>query len=153
MQIKDFINRLDDNRRRQLAEVMRFGMVGVVATVIQVAVYNLLLTLLNELVANLLGYIVSLTFNYFASTYFTFRVKASASRGAGFLLSHAVNLTLQTVSLSTFLHLGAGPRVAQLLMFCVCVPVNFMLVRFFMTRGRGKKPSESTDNSDNSPYQ
>lgn len=142
MQIKDFINRLDDNRRRQLAEVMRFGMVGVVATVIQVVVYNLLLTLLNELVANLLGYIVSLTFNYFASTYFTFRVKASASRGAGFVLSHAINLTLQTVSLAFFIYLGFSKRLAQIPMFCICVPVNFTLVRFFMTRGRKKK----TDN-------
>ena len=139
MQIRDILNRLDDKQRQQLGEIIRFGMVGVMATLIQVGVYNLLVGFLNEYVANTIGYIVSLTFNYFASTYFTFRVKASASRGAGFVLSHAINLTLQTVSLAFFIYLGFSKRLAQIPMFCICVPVNFTLVRFFMTRGRKKK--------------
>ena len=67
-----------------------------------------------------------------ASTRYTFRVKASAKRGAGFAFSHAVNYVLQMLTLNLFLWLGVPKQWAPIPMFCICVPVNFVLVRFFL---------------------
>ncbi len=126
-------------------EVIRFGIVGGTATLIQYGVYGLLLWLggdrLSESLHRLwptmamtVGYVVSFVFNFFASTRFTFRVKANARRGAGFALSHAVNYVLQMLTLNFFLWTGIPRAWAPVPMFCVCVPVNFLLVRFFLKR-------------------
>lgn len=131
MQMKDIIDRFG---RERLGEMIRFGVVGVIATLIQFAVYWLLIHWLNPSVSMTIGYGVSLVFNYLASTYFTFRVKASTRRGAGFLFSHCVNYTLQMISLNFFLWLGISKELAPIPMLCVCVPVNFLLVRFFLKR-------------------
>ena len=76
-----------------------------------------------------------------ASTRYTFRVKANASRGAGFALSHVVNFLLQMTTLNLFIWLGVSRELAPVPMFCVCVPVNFILVRFFLKKEWRKKKS------------
>lgn len=136
--MRAIIDRLDEHRREQLGEVIRFGVVGVLATFIQYAVYWVLIRWLNPSVSMTIGYVVSFAFNFLASTRYTFRVKASARRGAGFALSHGVNYLLQMVTLNLFLWLGFSKQWAPIPMFCVCVPVNFLLVRFFM-KGKGAK--------------
>ena len=45
MPMKDIINHLGDKRRQQLGEVVRFGIVGVTATLLQYFIYWLLLRL------------------------------------------------------------------------------------------------------------
>ena len=127
-------NRLDDHRCEQLGEVFRFGVVGVLATLIQYGVYWVLIHWLNPTLSMTIGYLVSFLFNFLASTHYTFRVKANARRGAGFALSHAVNWFLQMVTLNLFLWLGMSKQWAPIPMFCICVPVNFLLVRFFLKR-------------------
>lgn len=113
---------------------IRFGIVGVIAVVIQYLVYLLMLHFSPPGIANTVAYVVSFIFNFFASTYFTFRVKANARRGAGFAFSHLINYFMQMGSLYLFLWMGIGEKWAPIPMFCVCVPVNYLLVRYFLTR-------------------
>ena len=134
MQMKDITSRLDDSQREKLGEVLRFGVVGVLATRIQYAVYWVLIHWLNPSLSMTIGYIISFAFNFLASTRYTFRVKANARRGAGFALSHGVNWLLQMLTLNLFLWLGVSKQWAPIPMFCICVPVNFLLVRFFLKR-------------------
>lgn len=130
----DILNRLDEQQREKMGEIVRFGIVGIIATLIQAVTYCLLVSLLNYVVANTIAYIVSFLFNYIASTHYTFRVKSTAKRGAGFLLSHVVNYLLQTATLAFFVWLGMEKRLALIPMFCICVPVNFLLVRYFLKK-------------------
>lgn len=121
-------------RRERMGEIVRFGVVGVTATALQYAVYVGLLPWLTPRVANTVGYVMSFVFNYIASTRYTFRVKSSTRRGLGFALSHLVNYLLQTAMLSLFLWLDVPKAVAMLPVFAVCVPVNFLLVRYFLKK-------------------
>lgn len=130
----NIFNRLDDQQREKLGEIIRFGIVGTVSTLIQAGTYCLLVGILNYVVANTIAYIVSFIFNYIASTKYTFRVKSTAKRGAGFLLSHVVNYLLQTATLAFFVWLGMEKRLALIPMFCICVPINFLLVRYFLKK-------------------
>lgn len=129
----------------KVGEVIRFAIVGVTATLLQYAIYYGLIQLIParatqgdahlwSTVAMTVGYVLSFVFNFFASTQFTFRVKANVRRGAGFLFSHVVNYTLQMLTLNLFLWFGLSKQVAPIPMFCICVPVNFLLVRFFLKR-------------------
>ena len=134
MQIKDIINHLQDNKREKLGEVVRFGVVGVAAVLIQYGVYLLLVLFMNHNISMTLGYIISFIFNFIASTHYTFRVKANAKRGAGFALSHVINYFMQIAMLNVFIWLGISKQIAPMPMFGICVPVNFLLVRFFLKR-------------------
>lgn len=113
-------------------EVRRFIVVGVAAVAIQYGAYLLLLQWLQPVVANTLGYIVSFLFNYIASTKYTFRVKSSARHGVGFAFSHLVNYILQSLLLVFFLWTGLQKGWAMLPVFAICVPTNFVLVRYFL---------------------
>jgi len=131
MPMKDIINRLGKER---IGEVIRFGVVGVFATLIQYLVYWLLVHWLNPSLSMTVGYAVSFVFNFLASTHYTFRVKANVRHGAGFALSHGVNYLLQMILLNLFLWVGFSKQLAPIPMFCVCIPVNFLLVRYFLKR-------------------
>ena len=85
-------------------------------------------------IANTTGYVVSFVFNYIASTRFTFRVESTAKRGAGFVFSHIINYLLQTAILSVAIYFGLEKRLALIPMFCICVPINFILVRYFLKK-------------------
>lgn len=119
---------------QKMHEVIRFGIVGLVATAIQYGVYWLLIGNMNPTLANTLAYVVSFIFNFIASTRYTFRVAANVKHGAGFALSHVVNYLLQTLVLNLSLWMGASKQLAPLPMFCVCVPTNFLLVRYFLKK-------------------
>ncbi|MBP3768182.1 MAG: GtrA family protein [Prevotella sp.] len=120
--------------KEKLLELIRFGMVGVTATLIQYAVYYVLLPYMDERVALTIGYVISFCCNYVMTTHFTFRVKASPRNAGGFALSHGINWSLQVSSLTFFIWMGVPKEWAPIPMYMVCVPVNFLMVRFFVKR-------------------
>lgn len=134
MPMKAFTGRLSSAQRQRLGEIVRFGVVGTAATALQYAVYWLLVHWINPTVALTVGYAVSFVFNFIATTKFTFRVAANARHGAGFAFSHVVNYTLQVALLNLFLWFGVSKQIALIPVFCICIPVNFLLVRFFLKK-------------------
>ena len=145
MNIKNKINNMDDSKREKLGEVIRFGIVGGLATVLQYGIYLAIMPVLSHFIpqlgdhtlataANTIAYVVSFIFNFIASTRYTFKVKANAKRGAGFTLSHAVFYSMQTICLNLFVGLGLAKQWAMIPTLCICIPVNFLLVRFFLKK-------------------
>jgi putative flippase GtrA len=134
MLIRPITKPLNNSQRSKLGEVVRFGIVGLLATMLQYGIYWILIHWLSPSLSMTIGYILSFVFNFIASTKFTFRVKANAKHGAGFALSHVVNYLLQMATLNFFLWIGLSKQLAPIPMFCICVPVNFLLVRFFLKR-------------------
>ena len=132
--MKLITNPLEPKRKQQIGEIVRFGIVGGVATLILYGVYLLMLYAVSPTLSNTIGYAVSFLFNFVASTRYTFKVKTNARHGAGFALSHLINYGLQIVMLHLFMALGFSEKLAPVPMFCVCVPINFLLVRFFLKR-------------------
>lgn len=132
--IDALLARLTPQQRQKLGEVVRFGIVGVLATLLQYAIYTVLLLWCSPSLSMTVGYILSFIFNFIASTRFTFKVETNARQGAGFALSHVVNYLLQMATLNFFLWIGVSKTLAPIPMFCICVPVNFVLVRFFLKK-------------------
>ena len=145
MNIQERINQMDEAKREKLGEVVRFGIVGGLATMLQYVIYLAMMPLLAHFLpqlgdhplataANTIAYIVSFIFNFIASTRYTFKVKANAKRGAGFTLSHVVNYSMQTLCLNLFVGMGMMKQWAMIPTLCICIPVNFLLVRFFLKK-------------------
>lgn len=145
MNIKQKINYMDEAKRQKLGEVVRFGIVGGLATVLQYVIYLAMMPVLAHFIpkmgdhtlattSNTIAYVVSFIFNFIASTRYTFKVKANAKRGAGFTLSHVVNYSMQTLCLNLIVGLGMLKQWAMIPTLCICIPINFLLVRFFLKK-------------------
>ena len=121
-------------RNPKIFEFVRFGIVGFVALIILYAVYCMLLLWLEHNIAYTIGYVISFISNYILTVKFTFHTKASKKNGAGFALSHLINYLLQIGCLNFFILLEMDEQVAPIPVFAICVPTNFMLVKFFMKK-------------------
>ena len=128
------INPSEQSKRQGLGEILRFGIVGLSATAIQYTAYWVGLQFTNHNLAMTVAYLLSFAFNLWASLRYTFRVGGTPGRGAGFAMAHVVNYLLQMATLNLFVDLGVSKTLAPLPMFAVCVPINFLLVRFFLKR-------------------
>ena len=104
------------------------------------------------------GYAVSFVANYVVSLRWTFRTRGSVGTGLGFAFSHLVNAGLHLLLLNLFRSLGAGDALSMMLIwlmpwlvdmlpvlarpesllplpvYLIVVPVNFLMVRFFLKR-------------------
>jgi putative flippase GtrA len=121
--------------KRSAAELLRFAVVGGIATVLQVGIYYLLSAHINHNLALPVSYGLALMANFLLTTYFTFRVKPSKKRGVGFLLSHANNFVLQFLLLNFFIEVaGLDKQLAIIPVLAICIPINFLLIRFFMKK-------------------
>jgi putative flippase GtrA len=124
--------------KKTISEILRFGVTGCVATLVHYLVYYVLMTFINTSVAFTIGYIVSFVLNYIMSARFTFRKKTSARNGIGFCGAHLINYFLQIVLLNIFIHLNVPERFAPLPVYCISIPVNFLIVRFVFNRSHEK---------------
>ena len=115
-------------------EIVRFGIVGIVATAIHYGIYLLCRLIMPVNIAYSLGWIISLCCNFYLSSRFTFRKSMSVYRAGGFVTSHVVNYLIHISLFNLFLWLGIGQVYAPLLVFCIAIPINFILVRFVFTK-------------------
>lgn len=116
--------------KKLFGQAIRFCIVGVMAVVIHYAIYLLLKQWMVHVVAFAIGYFISFIANFFMTAKFTFKKDATTKKGVGFLGAHIINFILQTSLLQLFLWLGVNENFAPIPVYCIAVPVNFMLVRF-----------------------
>jgi putative flippase GtrA len=121
---------MDIFNKKLIGQAIRFCIVGVMAVAIHYAIYLLLKQWMIKVVAFAIGYFISFIANFFMTAKFTFKKDATTKKGVGFLGAHIVNFILQTSLLQMFLWLGVNENFAPIPVYCIAVPVNFMLVRF-----------------------
>ena len=119
----------------KFTEFFRFCVVGLIATAIH---YGLYLTLLRIFhigsdvwtnAAYAIGYVVSWFCNLYLTARFTFHEKVTFKRGIGFAVSHGINFLLHMVFLNLFMWIGISSKLAPIPVYCIVVPINFILVR------------------------
>lgn len=114
-----------------LRQIIKFGAVGVIATLISYGIYIFLNKLgLPYNISYTLGYLISFIFNYYASTRFTFNTDSSMKKGVKFGLSHGFNYLLQLFLLNLFISLGISNSLAPFFVYSISIPINFILVKF-----------------------
>lgn len=116
--------------KQDFNEFIRFGVVGVIATIIHYGIYLALNFIMTSWIAYSIGYGISFLGNFYLSNKFTFKTKPTIKKGVGFGLSHFINYLLQVILLSIFIKLGIPDKYAPIPVFCIAVPINFLMVRF-----------------------
>ena len=126
-------------RGGDIAEKIRYLLTGGIAVAVQYLAYRVFLRFFSTSIAYTAAYALSLALNFLLSTLFTFHVRPSTRRAIGFCLSHAVNYTLQIALLHFALHLKIPNTLAPIPVYAVCIPINFLLVRFFLLAKSNEK--------------
>lgn len=124
--------------KKTIYELMRFCITGCLATVVHYLIYYVLMNFINTSVAFTIGYLLSFILNYLMSARFTFRKKTSTRNGLGFCCAHLINYLLQIILLNMFIHYDVPERFAPLPVYCISIPVNFIVVRFVFSKSREK---------------
>lgn len=122
----------------KLGEFIRFAIVGTIATGLHYGIYLLLLWIFRidqeettyTDIAYTIGYLLSFLCNLWLTAHFTFREKLNIKRSGGFALSHIINYLLHIAFLTFFLWIGIPNKWAPIPVFCLVIPINFLLVRF-----------------------
>ena len=122
-------------------EIIRFCLVGGLATVVHYGIYLLLQIWIWTWLAYTMGYALSFLMNYVLTNYFTFKTKPTVQNGVGFVISHAVNYGLHIGLLELFLWIGLSNVWAPIPVYCIVIPVNFLLVRFVFKNLNSKNNS------------
>ena len=128
-------------KKSHVLEIIRFGIVGCIATALHYIIYYILKIWLNLNIAYIIGYVTSFIGNYFLSSYFTFNKKANLKSGIGFSGAHLFNLLFQVLLLNIFTYIGINENIAPIPVYAIAVPVNFLLVRFVFKRFAEDKDS------------
>lgn len=115
---------------RKYQEIIRFCIVGTLATGIHYGIYLLLNQFILVWLAYSIGYAISFVFNFYLTSVFTFKEKATVRKGIGFVFSHLVNYLLHILFLSLFILMGVGENYAPIFVYLIVIPINFLLVRF-----------------------
>lgn len=120
--------------RTRVAEIIRFGLVGGLATVVQYGLYVVFVNAVGTtaVVSTLISYAISFVLNFFLSNYFTFHSSPNALKGLGFTLSHLINMGMQVGLVAIFKGI-VGPTLALLPALGICIPLNYLMVRFALT--------------------
>lgn len=114
-----------------MKQVLRFCLVGVLATGIHYGVYLLLNFWIWTWLAYTIGYAISFVLNYILTNYFTFKTKPTIKNGAGFVVSHLINYGLHIGLLEVFIWIGISATWAPIPIYCIVVPINFLILREF----------------------
>lgn len=126
-----------------LNQILRFGVVGVIATLIDYGLFLLLTEVchLHYLLANPIAFLVSVIFNYILSVKFVFDVDKRHSTGAQFTyftLMSAVGLGINELALwllSDLLHIPY--QLSKLAATAVVMVYNFVTRKLFLERKDG----------------
>ena len=114
---------------KTLREAIRFCIVGVLATIVHYGIYLLLKGVINVSVAYTIGYVISFIGNFVLTNVYTFKTQATAKKGIGFVICHVINYLLHIGLLNVSIWLGVPSSLAPIPVYCIVVPVNFLLVR------------------------
>ena len=134
MEINSLIIRKWANIPSKSQEIIKFGLVGLVATFIHYLIYWILMSSISLNIAYFIGYGISFIANFCLTSYFTFNVKPTIRRGLSFGLSHFINYLLQVVLLNIFFYLGINASIAPCPVFLIVIPLNFILVRYLLKK-------------------
>jgi putative flippase GtrA len=113
-------------------EFLLFVLVGILNTGSSIIFAFLLSSILNDNLAYIIGYIISLMFSYLLNSFITFREKLSLSKLIKFCISYIPNFLIQNLAVIIFLNmLGWYKLIAYMIAAAIGIPVTFILQRFF----------------------
>ncbi|MEU1371599.1 glycosyltransferase [Streptomyces sp. NPDC005803] len=117
-------------------QFLTFAVIGVVNTLVYLAVYAALNPWIAYLTAHVIGYCVSIIGSFLLNSYITCRTSPTWRAFVRFPLSSLVNLALSGALLYVGVsHLAMGKNIAALIAGVLATPFSFLIARWAITSG------------------
>ena len=114
--------------------IWRWALVGSTTTIIDYIIFILLYSVITSvLVANFCAGLVSVSFNYAAHYFWSFKSKSDHTKvGIKYLINLITFWTISTLMLKTLISTGLDPKIAKLIPIPIIAPLSFLSLRFLV---------------------
>jgi putative flippase GtrA len=116
------------------SSIWRWALVGISTAVIDYVIFISMYSVIKSvLTANFCAGIFSITFNYLAHYFWSFKSEANHSKsGIKFLLNLIVFWSISTLILNSLITGGVDPKIAKLIPIPFIAPLSFLSLKFIV---------------------
>ena len=119
---------------KKYGSLWRWALVGVTTTVIDYIIFiSLYSVIASVLVANFFAGLVSISFNYSAHYFWSFKSQTDHTKaGLKYLINLITFWGISTLLLKILITSGLDPKIAKLMPIPIIVPLSFISLKFFV---------------------
>jgi putative flippase GtrA len=119
---------------KKYSSMWRWALVGITTTVIDYLIFISMYSVITSvLVANFCAGLFSITFNYLAHYFWSFKSHADHSRsGIKYLLNLIVFWSAGTLLIKVLITAGIDPKIAKLIPIPFIAPLSFLSLKFIV---------------------
>ena len=116
------------------SSMWRWALVGMSTAVIDYVIFISMYSVIKSvLIANFIAGLISITFNYLAHYFWSFKSEADHSKsGVKFLLNLITFWSISTLILNSLIASGIDPRIAKLIPIPFIAPLSFLSLKFIV---------------------
>jgi putative flippase GtrA len=114
--------------------IWRWALVGTTTTIIDYMIFILLYSVITSvLVANFCAGLASVSFNYTAHYFWSFKSRSDHTMvGIKYLINLIAFWSISTLLLKTLINTGLDPKIAKLIPIPIIAPLSFLSLRFLV---------------------
>ena len=118
----------------KFGSIWRWALVGATTTIIDyitfISLYSVITTVL---VANFYAGLVSVSFNYAAHYFWSFKSRSDHTKaGIKYLINLITFWSISTIMLKTLISVGLDPKIAKLIPIPIIAPLSFLSLKFLV---------------------
>ena len=119
---------------KKYSSMWRWALVGVTTTVLDYLIFISMYSVITSvLIANFCAGLYSITFNYLAHYFWSFKSQADHSKsGLKYLLNLVIFWSVGTLLLKVLITAGIDPKIAKLIPIPFIAPLSFLLLKFYV---------------------
>jgi putative flippase GtrA len=123
---------------KRYGSMWRWAIVGTISAGIDYLVFISMYSMITSvLVANFLAGVFSITFNYLAHYFWSFKSEVDHGKsGSKYLLNLIIFWSLGTLLLKSLITSGIDPKIAKLIPIPFIAPLSFLSLKFFVFKKR-----------------
>ena len=114
--------------------IWRWALVGATTTIIDYIIFISLYSVITSvLVANFFAGLASVSFNYTAHYFWSFKSKSDHTKaGIKYLINQITFWSISTIILKTLISVGLDPKIAKLIPIPIIAPLSFLSLKFLV---------------------
>ena len=119
---------------KKYGPLWRWALVGVTTTVIDYVIFISIYSVITSvLIANFFAGLVSISFNYSAHYFWSFKSQTDHTKaGLKYLINLITFWSISTLLLKILITSGLDPKIAKLMPIPIIAPLSFISLRFFV---------------------